>query len=186
MATTKGEQFAGVTVALVTPFRNGEIDFDAPAPPRRLARRAGDRLPRSGRHHRRIADARPRGTRAHHRRRGRTGSRPHQGHARHRLQQHARGHPPDEVRQACRRRRRVAWSVLTTTSRRRKATIATSPPWPRPWTCRIVLYNIPGRTGSNILPETIARLAEMPHDRRHQGGDRLAGPGVADCGDCAI
>ena len=27
----------------------------------------------------------------------------------------------------------------------------------------IVLYNIPGRTGSNILPETIARLAELPN-----------------------
>jgi 4-hydroxy-tetrahydrodipicolinate synthase len=26
----------------------------------------------------------------------------------------------------------------------------------------MVLYNIPGRTGSNILPETIARLAELP------------------------
>ncbi|MER3415539.1 MAG: 4-hydroxy-tetrahydrodipicolinate synthase [Gemmataceae bacterium] len=26
----------------------------------------------------------------------------------------------------------------------------------------IVLYNIPGRTGSNILPETIVRLAEIP------------------------
>src|SRR5207248_9390152 len=26
----------------------------------------------------------------------------------------------------------------------------------------LVLYNIPGRTGSNILPETIARLAEIP------------------------
>ena len=25
-----------------------------------------------------------------------------------------------------------------------------------------MLYNIPGRTGSNILPETIARLAEIP------------------------
>ena len=28
MATTKGEQFAGLTVALVTPFRGTEIDFD--------------------------------------------------------------------------------------------------------------------------------------------------------------
>src|SRR6266404_3426002 len=27
----------------------------------------------------------------------------------------------------------------------------------------IVLYNIPGRTGPNILPETIARLAELPN-----------------------
>src|SRR5262249_39321561 len=26
----------------------------------------------------------------------------------------------------------------------------------------VVLYNIPGRTGSNILPETIARLADIP------------------------
>ena len=26
----------------------------------------------------------------------------------------------------------------------------------------VVLYNIPGRTGSNILPETIGRLAEIP------------------------
>ncbi|MFQ3651518.1 MAG: 4-hydroxy-tetrahydrodipicolinate synthase, partial [Gemmataceae bacterium] len=27
----------------------------------------------------------------------------------------------------------------------------------------IVLYNIPGRTGSNMLPETIARMAEIPN-----------------------
>ena len=26
---TKGEQFAGLTVALITPFRDGQIDFDA-------------------------------------------------------------------------------------------------------------------------------------------------------------
>src|SRR6202051_3845204 len=27
--TTKGEQFAGLTVALITPFRSGEVDYDA-------------------------------------------------------------------------------------------------------------------------------------------------------------
>src|SRR4029077_6974276 len=26
---TKGEQFAGVSVAVITPFRNGEVDYDA-------------------------------------------------------------------------------------------------------------------------------------------------------------
>src|ERR1700746_1990013 len=26
---TKGEMFAGVTVALITPFRNGDVDYDA-------------------------------------------------------------------------------------------------------------------------------------------------------------
>src|SRR5262249_20331996 len=26
----------------------------------------------------------------------------------------------------------------------------------------VILYNIPGRTGSSILPETMARLAELP------------------------
>jgi hypothetical protein len=26
---TKGEQFAGLTVALVTPFKNGEVDYAA-------------------------------------------------------------------------------------------------------------------------------------------------------------
>lgn len=29
MAKTKGEQFAGVTVAIITPFKNGEVDYAA-------------------------------------------------------------------------------------------------------------------------------------------------------------
>ena len=45
-----------------------------PAPPGGLARRAGHRLPGAGRHHRRVADAGPRGARARHRRRGRAGA----------------------------------------------------------------------------------------------------------------
>src|SRR5207253_4123217 len=40
----------------------------------------------------------------------------------------------------------------------------------------IVLYNIPGRTGSNILPETIARLAEIPRsEERRVGKDGRCG-----------
>jgi len=29
MAATKGEQFAGLTVAVVTPFKDGEVDYKA-------------------------------------------------------------------------------------------------------------------------------------------------------------
>ena len=106
MARTKGEQFAGVTVALVTPFRNGEVDFDGL---RRLVdwhvEQGTDCLAPVGttgesptldheEHERVIAAV------------VEQAARPHQGHARHRLQQHPRGHPPDEVRQAGRGRRR--------------------------------------------------------------------------------
>jgi 4-hydroxy-tetrahydrodipicolinate synthase len=49
----------------------------------------------------------------------------------------------------------------TITSQARKAIIVTSRRWRKP-DLPVVLYNIPGRTGSNITPETIARLAEIP------------------------
>ena len=41
----------------------------------------------------------------------------------------------------------------------------------------LVLYNIPGRTGRNMEPETVERLARAGPDRGHQGGRRLARPG---------
>ena len=40
----------------------------------------------------------------------------------------------------------------------------------------IVVYNVPGRTGGDILPETMQRLCELGRDRRHQGGDRQHDP----------
>ena len=46
----------------------------------------------------------------------------------------------------------------------------------------ICVYNIPGRTGKNIEPETIARLAELPQHHHGQGSHRLDGPGLADHG----
>ena len=47
----------------------------------------------------------------------------------------------------------------------------------------ICVYNIPGRTGKNIEPETIARLAELDEHHDGQGGDRVAGSGFAGPGD---
>ena len=57
---SKGRMFAGCTVALVTPFRDGEVDYPGPARLGRLADRAGDACPESGRNDRRISDAVPR------------------------------------------------------------------------------------------------------------------------------
>ena len=44
----------------------------------------------------------------------------------------------------------------------------------------LCVYNIPGRTGKNIEPETLARLAEIPEHHDGQGGGRFDGPSVAD------
>ena len=44
----------------------------------------------------------------------------------------------------------------------------------------ICVYNIPGRTGKNIEPETIVRMAELPNITMVKEADRLAGPGLAD------
>src|SRR5919206_76090 len=84
MNRTKGEQFAGVTVALVTPFRDGEV---------------ADAALMVGPYYNKPTQ---------------------EGYYRHFA----------AVAEAC--------------------------------DLPIVLYNIPGRTGSNILPETVARLAELP------------------------
>ena len=88
MRKTKGEQFAGLTVALVTPFRNGEVDYDGL---RRLVdwhvEQGTDCLAPVGttgesptldheEHERVIAAVVERA------------ARPHQGHGRHRLEQH--------------------------------------------------------------------------------------------------
>ena len=36
----------------------------------------------------------------------------------------------------------------------------------------LILYNVPGRTGANIEPGTLARLAEVPEYRRRERGQR--------------
>jgi 4-hydroxy-tetrahydrodipicolinate synthase len=161
MATTKGEQFSGLTVALVTPFRGGEIDFDD-------LRRLVDWHAEQG-----TDCLAPVGT---------TGESPTLDHDEHEhiiavVAEQARGRikvmpgtGSNSTREAVR---------LTKFAKRVGAdgALMVGPYYNKPTQegyyrhfaavaeavdLPIVLYNIPGRTGSNILPETIARLAEIP------------------------
>jgi 4-hydroxy-tetrahydrodipicolinate synthase len=161
MNRTKGEQFSGVTVALITPFRDGEIDFPA-------LRRLVDWHVEQG-----TDCLAPVGT---------TGESPTLSHEEHErviaavVEQAAGrikvmpGTGSNNTREAVR---------LTRFAREAGAdgALMVGPYYNKPTqegyyrhfaavaeACDlpIVLYNIPGRTGSNILPETIARLAELP------------------------
>jgi 4-hydroxy-tetrahydrodipicolinate synthase len=161
MKKTKGEQFAGVTVALVTPFREGDVDF---ANLRQLVdwhiEQGTDCLS-------------PVGT---------TGESPTLDHEEHErviaaVVEKAAGRikvvpgtGSNSTREAIR---------LTRFAKRAGAdgALMVGPYYNKPTqegyyrhfaavaeACDLplVLYNIPGRTASNILPETIARLAELP------------------------
>jgi 4-hydroxy-tetrahydrodipicolinate synthase len=156
----KGDRFAGLTVALVTPFRNNEIDFGE-------LNRLVDWHVEQG------TDCLcPTGT---------TGESPTLDHEEHErviacVAERAAGRikvmagtGSNSTREAIRltrsaRRAGVDGALLVgpyynkPTQEgyyRHFAAIAEAADLP------IVLYNIPGRTGSNILPETIARLAEI-------------------------
>lgn len=158
--TTKGEQFAGVTVALITPFRNEEVDYEA-------LNRLVDWHVEQG-----TDCLAPVGT---------TGESPTLSHDEHEkviasVVQRAAGRikvmagtGSNSTREAIR---------LTKFARKEGATgaLMVGPYYNKPTqegyfrhfkavadACDlpIVLYNIPGRTASNILPETIARLAEL-------------------------
>ncbi len=158
---TRGEKFAGLTVALVTPFRNGDIDFAEL-----------DRL--VDWHVEQGTDCLcPVGT---------TGESPTLDHEEHerviaRVVDKASGRikvmpgtGSNSTREAIR---------LTKFAKRTGAdgALMVGPYYNKPTQegyyrhftavaeaadIPIVLYNIPGRTASNILPETIARIAEAP------------------------
>ena len=157
----KGDRFAGLTVALVTPFRDGEIDF-------------GDLNRLVEWHVEQGTDCLcPTGT---------TGESPTLDHEEHErviacVAERAAGRirvmagtGSNSTREAIRltrfARRAGADGVLMVGPYYNKPTqegyyrhfaaVAEAVEIP------VVLYNIPGRTGSNILPETIARLAEIP------------------------
>ncbi len=156
---TRGELFAGVTVALVTPFRNGEIDFDN-------LRRLVDWHIEQG-----TDCLAPVGT---------TGESPTLDHEEHErviaaVVEHAAGRiktmpgtGSNSTREAIRltrfAKRAGATGVLMVGPYYNKPT---QEGYARHFTAvaeavdiPIVLYNIPGRTGSNILPETVGRIAE--------------------------
>jgi 4-hydroxy-tetrahydrodipicolinate synthase len=161
MKRTKGEQFAGVTVALVTPFRDGEVDFDA------LGRLVDWHVEQG------TDGLAPVGT---------TGESPTLDHTEHErvigfvVERAARrlkvvpGTGSNSTREAIRltkfAKRAGADGALMVGPYYNKPTqegyyrhfaaVAEAADLP------IMLYNIPGRTASNISPETIARMAEIP------------------------
>src|SRR5690349_12531827 len=159
--SSRGDQFAGLTVALVTPFREGEIDFDE------LGRLVDWHVEQG------TDCLAPVGT---------TGESPTLDHEEHErviafVCERARGRiktmpgtGSNSTREAIR---------LTKFAKKAGAdgALMVGPYYNKPTqegyyrhfaavaeACDlpVVLYNIPGRTGSNILPETIARLAEVP------------------------
>lgn len=158
---TKGEQFAGLTVALITPFKGGEVEYEA------LSRLVDWHIDEG------TDCLAPVGT---------TGESPTLDHDEHErviaaVIERARGRikvmpgtGSNSTREALRLTRFAkkagAQGALMVGPYYNKptqegyyrhfATVAEAVDLP------IVVYNIPGRTGSNILPETIARLARLP------------------------
>ncbi|MBV9121865.1 MAG: 4-hydroxy-tetrahydrodipicolinate synthase [Planctomycetes bacterium] len=159
---TRGEQFAGVTVALITPFRNGEVDYDG-------LDRLVDWHVEQG-----TNGLCPVGT---------TGESPTLDHEEHerviaRVVERAAGRlkispgtgsnsTTEALRLTRFAKRTGADGALMVGPYYNKptqegyyrhfATVAEAVDLP------IILYNIPGRTGSNIAPETMARLAQFPN-----------------------
>jgi 4-hydroxy-tetrahydrodipicolinate synthase len=159
--STKGEMFAGLTVALVTPLKGGEVDYDA-------LRKLVDWHAEQG-----TDCLAPVGT---------TGESPTLDHEEHervvaavceraagRVKVMA-GTGSNSTREAIR---------LTKAARKSGAdgALMVGPYYNKPTQegyyrhfaavaeavdLPVVLYNIPGRTASNILPETMARLAKFP------------------------
>ena len=80
--------FRGSIPALITPFRDGKVDEEALAELVEWHVAEGSHGLVAGRHHRRDADAEPRGARALRRDRGRDRRRPHPGDRRRRVEQH--------------------------------------------------------------------------------------------------
>ena len=79
-----------------------------------------------------------------------------------------------EGRGGGRRRRDLGGRSATTSNRRRPACCAISARSPRRPALPVVVYNIPGRTGANMLPETLLQLAQRPSPTSPASKNRAA------------
>ena len=176
---TRAEAFAGLSVAIITPFRDGEVDYEALQAQVEFQIAAGTTCVCPVGHHRRIAHALARRARAGDRRRGRGRRRRIKVMAGTGSQQHARGPAADAFAA-----KRGADAALVVAPYYNKPTqegfyqhfkaLAEAVDIP------ICVYNIPGRTGKNIEPETIAATGRVAEHHDGQGSDRLDRSGVAD------
>ncbi|HEY2910426.1 MAG TPA: 4-hydroxy-tetrahydrodipicolinate synthase [Gemmataceae bacterium] len=159
MAGTRGEQFAGVTVALVTPFKDGDIDWDD------LGRLVDWHVEQ------RTDGLAPCGT---------TGESPTLDHEEHErvvafVCERARGKLKVMAGTGSNSTREAIRMTKAAKKAGAHGTLQVGPYYNKPTqegyfrhfgaiaeACDLpqVLYNIPGRTGSEIAAETIARLAE--------------------------
>ncbi|HUY90137.1 MAG TPA: 4-hydroxy-tetrahydrodipicolinate synthase [Pirellulales bacterium] len=160
--STKGEAFAGLSVALTTPFRNGEVDYDALRAQVEFQVAAGTKC------------LCPVGT---------TGESPTLSHDEHErviasVVEFSAGRAKvmpgtgsNSTREAL---RLTKWAAKAGAD----AALVVAPYYNKPTQegfyqhfkalaeaveIPICVYNIPGRTGKNIEPETIARMAELPN-----------------------
>ncbi len=159
MAATRGEMFAGVTVAIITPFKNGEVDWDDLGKLVDWHCEQGTDAPRSCGTTGESPTLTHEENEPRRRRSSASAPRAHEGDGRHRVELDRRSDPHDEGREAGRRQRHAAVGPYYNKPSqegyfRHFTAVAEACDLP------VVIYNIPGRTGSNILPETIARMAE--------------------------
>ncbi len=158
---TKGEMFAGLTVAMVTPFKDGKIDFDA------LGKLVDWHVEQG------TDCLAPVGT---------TGESPTIDHDEHErviaaVVERASGRVKIMPGTGSNSTREAIRLTKFAKSAGANGCLSVGPYYNKPTQegyfrhfaaiaeavdLPIVLYNIPGRTGSNILPETIARIATLP------------------------
>jgi 4-hydroxy-tetrahydrodipicolinate synthase len=160
--TTRAEEFAGLSVALITPFRNGEVDYDALSAQVDFQVEAGTTC------------LCPVGT---------TGESPTLSHEEHRR---VIAHVIERAAGGCKvmpgtgsnSTQEALRLTQFAASKGADAALVVAPYYNKPTQegmyqhfralaeavdIPICVYNIPGRTGKNIEPETIIRLAELPN-----------------------